>query len=78
MTDWNKRVLTTSPFRGICHMIVCCVKDASDKEILEHCNTENPSGTTAGWAEVIRKGKEYQNPVPCDEKPERLHIMVEC
>jgi hypothetical protein len=65
---------------GICHMQVCAVADATDEEILAVCNTQNPSGTTAGWVEVVRDDKEYPqlNPGPCAHHPERLHILVSC
>lgn len=75
-----ERVVITRPFWGICHMGVCAAKDATDEEILAVCNGENPSGTSAGWCNVIRDDKEYPqcNPVKCSDAPERLHFMVSC
>lgn len=74
------RVVITRPILGICHMAVCAAKDATDEEILDVCNRENPSGTSAGWASVVRDDPEYPqaNPVQCADDSERLHIMVSC
>lgn len=75
-----ERVIITRPVVGICAMQVCCVKDATDKEILRKCNSENPSGTTNGWCEVIRENDKdgWSAPVQCDEHKDRLHILVLC
>jgi hypothetical protein len=80
-----ERVIVTNPFVGICGMQVCAVADATDKEILAVCNSENPSGTTNGWGEVIREVKEegFMNsknclPVVCKDYPDRLHFIVVC
>jgi hypothetical protein len=70
------RILVTRAMCGICHMQVCVVKDATDEEILEVCNRENPAGTSLGWGTVCR-GDEHA-PVICDDDPERLHLMVSC
>lgn len=61
-------------------MQVCAVADASDEEILELCNLENPSGTTNGWGHVVRHDQEHpqRNPVKCANYAERLHILVDC
>ena len=73
------RVIVTAPILGICHMQVCAVADASEVEILEVCNRENPSGTTNGWAHVCRECEdEKQRPVPCQNDSTRLHILVSC
>lgn len=37
------KVIIASPMIGICHMSVCCEKDATNEEILEVCNGENPA-----------------------------------
>jgi hypothetical protein len=80
MTQTAKRVIVTQPMVGICHMQVCCAKDATDDEILDTCNSENPAGTSTGWAQVVRVDKEYPQfgAVQCKDDPERLHIMVAC
>lgn len=57
-------------------MQVCCEKDATDEEILDVCNRENPAGTRIGWGEVIREGQGA--PVVCKDDPGRLHILVSC
>lgn len=76
----NERVMIVKNFHGICHMIVCVEKDATNDEILEMCNRENPSGTSLGWCKVVREENEdpNRNPVPCDEIDNRLHILIGC
>jgi len=79
LSSMNK-VIITKPMQGICHMQVCAEKDTSDEEILDVCNRENPSGTKAGWSEVIRNDKEHpvNNPVTCDDHSSRTHFLVVC
>jgi hypothetical protein len=80
-----ERVVVTIPIVNICTMQVCALKEATDEEILAVCNKENPAGTENGWSTVIRevdksnifKGKN-KIPVPCDDYPDRLHILVLC
>ena len=85
------RVETTTHFVngagifGLCLMQVCAVADATDKEILEVCNKENPSGTSNGWSEVIRTEKpdsmwhdKNKMPVKCTDYPGRIHFLVLC
>jgi len=76
------RIIVTRPIVGICYMQVCAEKDATDTEILEICNRENPSGTTAGWVRVVREvkfeGEENKLPVQCADNPNRLHFLVCC
>lgn len=69
-------VVVTKCMVGICHMQVCAVKDATDKEILAVCNSENPSGTRNGWTQVIRRGK--GKPVVCSEDKGRKHFLAVC
>lgn len=71
-----KRVIVTQPVVGICHMQVCAVADAADDEVLEVANRESPSGTSLGWASVVRSGPNA--PVRCKDHPERLHLLLEC
>ena len=80
-----ERVVVTRGLVGICGMQVCAVADTTDEEILETCNRENPSGTSAGWTDVVRKVKEnslFHNaqslPIRCDKHADRLHFMVLC
>ena len=77
--DMNK-VVITKPVMGICHMQVCAEKDSTDEDILEVCNSENPSGTSGGWSFVIRKDEKYPqcDPVQCVDDRDRLHFMVGC
>lgn len=70
------RVIITKGIIGICHMQVCAVANATDEEILEVCNRENPSGTQHGWAIVIRDGEGA--PVPCAGNSGRQHFLVSC
>jgi hypothetical protein len=72
-----ERIVTTKPIVGICHMQVCAEADVTDEEILEHCNTGNPSGTMNGWSSIVRS-PENMAPVVCKDDPARLHFMVAC
>ena len=71
-----ERIVITKYAIGILYMQVCCEKDCTDQEILDYVNDKNPSGTTAGWREVIREGK--GKPVICEEDSSRLHILISC
>jgi hypothetical protein len=74
-----KRIEVTKPMVGICHMQVCAVEDATDKEILEVCNRENLCGTTNGWINVIRENEDERfRPVQCDKHPGKNHFLVSC
>ena len=74
-----ERVIVMRGMVGICHMLVCVERDATDDEILSVCNRENPSGTTCGWTNVVREGDEMApGPVECSEHPNRLHMLVSC
>lgn len=77
--------MVTKLFSGICGMQVCAESDATDDEILAVCNRENPSGTTNGWAEVVREAVEGSMfktpdavPVTCANDPQRTHFVVLC
>lgn len=77
------RVVVTAPILGLCHMQVCAVKDATDEEILTVCNKNNPSGTTNGWAVVIRslsQADDCENllPIQCEDFPDRQHLLIYC
>jgi hypothetical protein len=56
-------------------MQVCAEADATDEEILEVCNRENPSGTSLGWCKVLKNDPAL---VICEFYPERRHFLVEC
>lgn len=72
-----ERVEITKTFVGIFHMQVCAEADVTDAEILAVCNRENPSGTTCGWASVVREGEGA--PVPCADDPlRRSHFLAAC
>lgn len=71
-------IITTRPIVGITHMQVCVDPDATDADILAHCNRDNPAGTEYGWTTVIRDTTDARAPVACEETPGRVHILVEC
>lgn len=73
-----KKVIVTQPFLGIWHMQVCAESQASDEEILDVCNTENPSGTSLGWCKVIRQDEGNLNPVQCADYADRTHFIIAC
>jgi hypothetical protein len=74
-----ERVIVTRPMMGICHMQVCAVKTATSREILDVCNTQNPSGTRHGWCKVLRRqNKHQQGPIQCETYSDRKHFMIEC
>ena len=72
------RIVITKMWHGITSMQVCAEKDVSDDEILKVCNSQNPSGTTGGWSQVVRDDTEHpgRNPAQCDDDPERLHQLI--
>lgn len=75
------KVVVTKCFVGICHMQVCAHKDATDEEILKVCNSDNPAGTSNGWATVLHEDSEFwgpTKPVQCVDDPDRLHYLVGC
>ena len=73
-----KRIIVTRTILGPAHMQVCAVSDATDEEILETCNKENPAGTQNGWSTVHHE-KNEQGPVACTDFPEeRIHYLVRC
>lgn len=75
-----ERVVVSNPFIGFTYMQVCAVADASDEEMLEVANTENPSGTTGGWSQVARENYKEENmrPVTCEDNPTRKHFILIC
>ncbi len=80
-----ERVVVTREMIGVCWMSICAVDDATDEEILEVCNRENPSGTTGGWGRVIREKTEFSSlenenirPVPCSQEQGRTHFIISC
>ena len=81
-----ERVVVTRCLFNIATMQTCAVMDATDDEILAVCNRDNPSGTSLGWARVIRASDGEDSmfagpntvPVPCADDPARLHFLVVC
>lgn len=78
----SERINTTEVTRcavGLCHMQVCADSNATDEEILEVCNRENPSGTTNGWSQVCRAAEPANMaPVQCADDSSRTHFLVAC
>jgi hypothetical protein len=78
------RVIVTRPMIGLCYMQVCVVADATDEEILQACNDENPAGTRNGWTTVVRHADldgmadPAGHPVVCSTHADRLHVLVSC
>ena len=72
-----RRVEVTKPFCNLYTMQVCAVEDATEEEILEVCNTENPSGTSQGWCSVDKTDSD-SGPVACDKHKGRVHYLVYC
>jgi hypothetical protein len=80
-TKIAERVIITRPFMGLAAMQVCVIKGATNKEILEICNSGNPSGTSNGWTKVVRRGTKDRpdiGPVQCADHPDRIHYLVLC
>lgn len=77
-----ERVVVSRPVtENITAMQVCAEVDATDEEILEVCNKDNPSGTTNGWTRVVRgagEGMVGALPVICADDPGRTHFFVLC
>ncbi len=63
-----------------CRMAVCAEVDATDEEILDLCNRQNPIRTPGGWFEVARTERAWVDrrflPVPCCKHPGRVHFLV--
>lgn len=66
-------------------MQVCCVKDATDEEIIRECNDNNPCGTTHGWGPVVRTLDDNDPeiakrslPVQCADYENRIHLIIQC
>ena len=82
------RVEVTISMIGLTLMQVCAIKDATDEEILQIANSENPAGTTNGWTLVIRENNkpdyweddtfEQAKPVQCEDHPDRMHFILVC
>ena len=72
------KVETTNKIVGLKCIQVCCEADATDSEILEHCN----KSTSSTWLVVVNKENETLNhskgmcPVNCKDYAGRLHKLV--
>jgi hypothetical protein len=78
LPDSTPRVEVSQPLVGLVHMQLCAVADATDAEILEVANRDNPSGTSHGWTEVLRDPAVEGAPTPCTWYEGRVHFLVVC
>jgi hypothetical protein len=67
------RVMVSRAFISLLSCQVCCVKDATSKEILKVANHDNPCGTSNGWCSV-----DFSDKVQCDDHEDRHHLIVSC
>lgn len=82
----TERVFTSQDYAGFRAMQVCVVADATDKEILDHCNADNPQQVTGGWHSVVNSLEDCKRlgindngvPGPCANVPGRIHKIVIC
>lgn len=74
----NCRVDVSKATMGVVYMQVCACKDATDSEIIEVCNRENPTTVLGGWEKVFRVDTEFADlrPKQCQVDSERLHLLV--
>lgn len=82
-----RKVTITRWVVGICGMQVCAKNNITDEEILDVCNSQNPSGTSGGWSAVVRekdqsffrdeKNEPSDLPVQCNDE-NRTHFIVLC
>lgn len=74
------RVTISRMMIGICFMQCCCVKDATEQEILDVANRGNPAGTKNGWLTAYKweAEDEARRPVQCADYPDRHHVLVGC
>lgn len=71
------KVVVARQMVGIFGMQVCAGADATDEEILQVCNRENPAGTANGWSTVVRKISDVTSLCPDDKRVEQLPITCE-
>lgn len=82
----DERVFISLEYAGFRAMQVCVVADATDEEILEKCNRDNPQRVSGGWHTVVRSAEHAVEcnvdsvaaPGQCQECPGRLHKIVLC
>jgi hypothetical protein len=84
----DQRVMLTGMYAGLFACQVCVVPDATDEEILEACNREDPRTEGFSWVRVIRTQKDIDElklrtpdrssalPGTCVECPPRIHMVV--
>lgn len=86
LPEKDQRVFVVEGYHGFRAQQVCVVPEATDEEILEACNRENPQLVTGGWHTVVRDKEharelgvdECAAPGNCVECPPRLHKIVLC
>jgi len=82
----DQRVATALEYAGLRATQVCVVADATDEEILAHCNSTNPQGVSGGWHSVVRTIEDCDRlgvdhvavPGDCEDCPGRKHMIAVC
>jgi len=66
--------------RGILHCSVCVPADATEEQIEEAVNAENPTGLDHGWhiSEAKTFATGVPNPNPCEARDGYLHYLMVC
>lgn len=66
--------------QGVLDMQVCVPTDWKDGQVIAFAESEYPCGTTAGW-QIRREGSTLlagaKERVPCEERSEHVHIMLD-
>ena len=66
---------------GVFDMTVCVPKNWTDEQVEAFANSENPSGTSAGWS-IRKQGDKFlagaDERVTCSENPDKTHITLDC
>lgn len=66
--------------RGMLDCQVCVPSDWTDAQAIEFAERANPCGTEHGW-QIRREGDEALNDaperMPCADRPDHVHIMLD-
>jgi len=66
---------------GICSMQVCVPKDFTDEQVVNFANSDQPTGIDSRW-EIRKEGDPSlagdPERVPCAERADHVHIMLDC
>jgi len=66
---------------GLCSLQVCVPKNYTDQQVTDFANRDSPTGISSKW--IIRKegNPDLQNDPErqqCNERPDFVHIMLDC